>query len=194
MGQRLEPRLNTALASSGTSVYRMARAAAAGNGTPTAFSLDGKSFRLSAWRADNGSIVWRFDPGHDSPAPLAETRVEPPLVDPVQMPEAHLVIEQLPVALLRLDTTGRIRLANKAARMLLGAGNADEEAGPSALDRHCLPDLLEGLGKNLSDWISETVEGRHQGRAQVARGRVEGIDGFADPVGQVLPEPFQQVG
>jgi two-component system, cell cycle sensor histidine kinase and response regulator CckA len=69
--------------------------------------------------------------------------------------------ERLPVALLRLSATGQLREANQAARALLG------EVEPGA----ALAELLEGLGRSVSDWLADAMSGRVEIRPEVLRVR-----------------------
>jgi two-component system cell cycle sensor histidine kinase/response regulator CckA len=69
--------------------------------------------------------------------------------------------ETLPVALMRLDATGEVREANRAARVLLG------EAEPATR----LSDLIEGLGRPLNDWLADAIAGRGTQRPEVLRVR-----------------------
>ncbi|MGR3463198.1 ATP-binding response regulator [Limimaricola sp.] len=65
--------------------------------------------------------------------------------------ESWREIEALPVPLLRLDRRGAILGSNRAARALL----------PGAVEEGSrLSDLLEGLGRPVSDWLAEAAEGR----------------------------------
>ncbi|MCV2878462.1 ATP-binding protein [Sedimentimonas flavescens] len=69
--------------------------------------------------------------------------------------------ESLPVALMRLDTEGRISAANLAARALIGqiAENAR------------LFDVFEGLGRPIEDWVRDALTGRADRRPEVMRVR-----------------------
>ncbi len=78
-------------------------------------------------------------------------------------------LEELPVALARLTTTGVIAYANKAARGLLGA-----RAEPGA---H-IAELIEGLGRPIAERLADTARGRALGRSEVARGLAEGQEIF----------------
>lgn len=71
-------------------------------------------------------------------------------------------VEDLPIALLHLQSDGLVRAANREARALLGV-----EAGGACN----LSDLLEGLGRPLRDWVSDVAEGRLPGRTEVLRQR-----------------------
>ena len=70
------------------------------------------------------------------------------------------VVDSLPVPLLRLDRDGMVTMANQRARRLL----ADE----AAVGRH-LADLVEGLGRPVSDWLREAWQGRNLGRIETVR-------------------------
>jgi two-component system cell cycle sensor histidine kinase/response regulator CckA len=74
----------------------------------------------------------------------------------------------LPVALLLLARDGTLIEANVAARALIGecvAGTA-------------LPDLLDGPGRPVADWIADAVAGRAEGRPEVLRLRRSEADAF----------------
>lgn len=71
-------------------------------------------------------------------------------------------VEDLPIALLHLQSDGLVRAANREARSLLGV----ETGGDCNLS-----DLLEGLGRPLRDWVSDVAEGRLPGRTEVLRQR-----------------------
>ena len=70
-------------------------------------------------------------------------------------------IEDLPVPLLKVAPTGEVLSSNREARALLpmpvGAGAR-------------LSDLLEGLGRPVIDWLTETAEGRGSPTPQFLRG------------------------
>ena len=59
-------------------------------------------------------------------------------------------LEDLPVALARLETGGRLTYANKAARQLLG-----DRARPGA----DIAELLEGLGRPIAERLADTAQG-----------------------------------
>ncbi len=78
-------------------------------------------------------------------------------------------LEDLPVALARLETSGRLTYANTAARALLG---------PRAEPGANIAELIEGLGRPIAERLADTVRGRALGRSEVARGVVEGQEIF----------------
>ena len=78
-------------------------------------------------------------------------------------------LDELPVALARLETDGRLTYANAAARQLLG-----ERATPGVN----LTDLIEGLGRPIAERLADTVKGRALGRSEVARGTADGQEVF----------------
>lgn len=59
--------------------------------------------------------------------------------------------EDLPVPLLRLDADASIILSNRLARDLFGKGNCEGQS---------LPNLMEGLGRSVADWLAEAIDGR----------------------------------
>lgn len=71
-------------------------------------------------------------------------------------------LDGLPVALARLEPDGRLIFANKPALALLG-----ERATPGTN----LCDLIEGLGRPISERLDDTLKGRALGRSEVARSR-----------------------
>ena len=83
------------------------------------------------------------------------------------MPDHFL--DELPVALARLETDGRLTYANAAARQLLG-----ERATPGVN----LADLIEGLGRPIAERLADTIKGRALGRSEVARGTADGQEMF----------------
>ncbi len=78
-------------------------------------------------------------------------------------------LEDLPVALARLEKSGLVTYANKAARQLLG-----ERARPGA----DIADLIEGLGRPIAERLADTARGRALGRSEIARLTGEGPEIF----------------
>ncbi len=78
-------------------------------------------------------------------------------------------LEELPVALARLETTGRLVYANRAARQLLG-----KRATPGVN----IGELIEGLGRPIAERLADTTRGRALGRSEVARGTAGGQEIF----------------
>jgi two-component system cell cycle sensor histidine kinase/response regulator CckA len=73
-------------------------------------------------------------------------------------PEIRADFDHLPVALALVAADGSLHAANLAARDLLQVPDA---AGLR------LPDVLEGLGRSLSDWIGDVIADRIPGGAEV---------------------------
>ncbi|WP_343116167.1 ATP-binding protein [Ostreiculturibacter nitratireducens] len=67
--------------------------------------------------------------------------------------------EALPVAMMRLSSGGRVLDVNRAARDLVG----DVSEGTA------LHELLEGLGRPVSDWLADALAGRGEGKPEVLR-------------------------
>ncbi|MCA3552204.1 MAG: PAS domain-containing protein, partial [Rhodobacter sp.] len=78
-------------------------------------------------------------------------------------------LDHLPVALVTIAGDGSLLAANLAARDLLQV--------PAAAGVR-LPDVLEGLGRSLSDWISDVIADRHPGGAEVLRLRTAPAETF----------------
>ncbi|MEP3346210.1 MAG: ATP-binding protein [Litoreibacter sp.] len=83
-----------------------------------------------------------------------------PLTD-VSAPETTMAqLEDFPIALLELDVSGQIVDSNKNARRLL---DLSEEPA------NTFSDLIEGLGRPISDWLSEAAEGKGLHRPEVLK-------------------------
>ncbi|MFT3972540.1 MAG: ATP-binding protein [Amaricoccus sp.] len=78
-------------------------------------------------------------------------------------------IEELPVALARLEPDGELTMTNRAARQLLG---------PAAQPGANICTLLEGLGLPIPERLADTMKGRALGRSEVARRIVDGQEFF----------------
>jgi len=76
--------------------------------------------------------------------------------------------DRLPVALLRLGPAGELREMNRAAQALIGPRDAGAQ----------LADLLEGLGRPISDWLADAMTGRVENRPEVLRLRGGDEDAF----------------
>ena len=77
-----------------------------------------------------------------------------------QAPIEHSSFEDLPVALLKIAANGRVLAANRLARGLISHDLADDMR---------LWDLVEGLGRPVSDWMSDALAGRTLNRPEVLR-------------------------
>ena len=74
-------------------------------------------------------------------------------------------LDALPVALARVDADGRIISANEGVRELLG---------PAAKEGAALEDLMDGLGRSMTERINDMFRGRSHMRSEVARATVDG--------------------
>jgi two-component system cell cycle sensor histidine kinase/response regulator CckA len=92
-----------------------------------------------------------------------------PLPVPVSSPGLRADVDHLPVALVTIAGDGSLLAANLAARDLLQI--------PAAAGVR-LPDLLEGLGRSLSDWIGDVIADRSPGGAEVLRLRTAPAETF----------------
>lgn len=70
------------------------------------------------------------------------------------------VFEDLPVPLLKVATDGEILMAN---RMAMGLVGSDLDTGTT------LSDVMEGLGRSISDWLGDTVNGRGSQHSEFLR-------------------------
>jgi two-component system cell cycle sensor histidine kinase/response regulator CckA len=76
-------------------------------------------------------------------------------------------LEDLPVALARLETDGKLTFANNAARQLLG-----DRVAPGVN----ITELIEGMGRSITERLQDTTRGRALGRSEIARGTVDGAE------------------
>ncbi len=74
--------------------------------------------------------------------------------------EGWAVFEDLPVPLLKVASGGEILMANRVALQLLGA---EVEKGT------VLSDVMEGLGRSISDWLNDAIEGRSASHSEFLR-------------------------
>jgi len=74
-----------------------------------------------------------------------------------------MVLEDFPVALFRMRPDGAIEDANKLARDLLDINDTKDVT---------LPDLIDGLGRPMRDWLGDAAEGKalHQPEVMRAKG------------------------
>lgn len=101
-----------------------------------------------------GLQLWRID---DDTGPVEDPA--PPLSHGIAAD-----LSTMPVAMLDMDGTGRIRAASPAAEALLGP------VTPGVL----MHEVLDGIGRPLSDWIDEVREGRSTGRGEVMHTQADG--------------------
>lgn len=78
--------------------------------------------------------------------------------------------DELPVPLLKLGRLGVVELSNRPARDLLGV---TECVG------HPLGDMLEGLGRSISDWLDDAAAGRGDVHSEFMRVRRDDKEVFA---------------
>lgn len=81
--------------------------------------------------------------------------------------------DHLPVPLLKLDKEGQIKLSNEPARALLGC---KQTAGLR------LSEMLEGLGRPVSEWIADAAAGRGTVRPEFLRVRRTDSENFVQVV------------
>ncbi|PRX38097.1 two-component system, cell cycle sensor histidine kinase and response regulator CckA [Meinhardsimonia xiamenensis] len=106
-------------------------------------------------RTRQGVMAMRLLP---QPQPTGETRYH--LVPGEPGPGAWTQFDLLPVPILKLTPRGRILVANRPARGLLGLeGVIGAE----------LADLVEGLGRPVEEWLLDIAEGRGVTRPEVVR-------------------------
>ncbi len=85
-----------------------------------------------------------------------------PISDVIAAKTTMAQLEDFPIALLELERDGRVRDSNRIARALLAL---DDDPADS------LNDLIEGLGRPVSDWLADAAEGRGLHRPEVLKCR-----------------------
>ncbi len=68
--------------------------------------------------------------------------------------------DDFPVPMLKLTAQGRVLIANRRARDLLGPGTPEGRM---------MADLVEGLGRSVTDWMQEAAQGQGQKQPEVVR-------------------------
>ena len=114
--------------------------------------------RLSVHRAGEDLYFWRAE---DFLKPEADPADAPRLARPAA-DAGGADLEEVPVALMTFGPDGVLRSANRAARSLLWQGE---------LRAAMFHDIFEGLGRPVSDWLSDVVAERLPGGAEVLRVR-----------------------
>ena len=94
--------------------------------------------------------------------------VRPAVADTLRAPAGH-EFDEIPVALAQLDPEGRITGTNRLARTLLGL---------PADDSPFFWEVVEGLGRPVSDWLDDARAGRALGRPEVVRATQNGPETF----------------
>ncbi len=113
------------------------------------------ALRIAVHRSGSERFIWRIDAFRAAdPAAVAAL--------PVERISGTTDLEEVPVALLCLGPDGVLRSANRAARDLLWQGD---------LKAVMFHDVFEGLGRPVSDWLSDVICGRLPGGAEVLRVR-----------------------
>lgn len=90
-------------------------------------------------------------------------------VGPERTELTSLPFEDLPVAAMRIRKNGEILIANQAARKLI---NCEKCSGLF------INQLLEGLGRPISDWLDEAAEGRLQNPSEFLRLRNDASESY----------------
>ncbi len=94
----------------------------------------------------------------------------------VDLPESERFFDELPVPLLKLSPDGRVTSSNRMARGLLGR---------SELNGESLSNLLEGLGRSITDWLSDTASGQIGQQSEFLKVRRDDYETFV----QVILKP-----
>jgi two-component system, cell cycle sensor histidine kinase and response regulator CckA len=150
--------LGKATLTPGAILLRLLKQAEAEGAARLDLPLHGGTLRLSVHLSGPDRYFWRVDEFNTGPMPREESsRQDRPVADAVGAD-----LELVPVALMCFGQDGILRSANRAARDLLWQGE---------LRASMFHDIFEGLGRPVSDWLSDVVGGRLSGEAEVLRVR-----------------------
>lgn len=105
-----------------------------------------------------------------------------------KLPKLNIVenwaaLELLPVPLILVANTGEVVARNREASKLLGAQLADGSR---------ISDILEGLGRPITDWFAEVAAGRGSGARQFLRGTGDNRDFFVQVALAQAGDPEQK--
>jgi two-component system, cell cycle sensor histidine kinase and response regulator CckA len=123
----------------------------------------GGFLRVVVHRSSGQQFLWRIDPFSLDGLPVL-----PPRTD-AAIDGGSADLEDVPVALMTFGPDGLLRSANRAARDLMLQGE---------LRSMMFHDLFEGLGRPVSDWLSDVVSARLPGGTEVLRARKGAEDAF----------------
>lgn len=149
----------------GEHLYRLQKAAERSGHARQDFPVRAGVLRIGVHRAGADRFFWRID-RFLTPAP-GEVQEEPRPGDPAVGSD----LEEVPVALMVFGPDGVLRVANRAARVLMWQGE---------LRAAMFHDIFEGLGRPVSDWLADVVAGRHPGGSEVLRARRSGAECFLE--------------
>jgi two-component system cell cycle sensor histidine kinase/response regulator CckA len=124
----------------------------------------GDVHEIGALNGPVSSTVLRIE----GPAGRNELYLLPVMADRGGAPGWHF-FDALPVPMLKLSGDGTVQMANRLARDLLGHPAPPETP---------LSDLLEGLGRPISDWMVDAVSGHGLRRAELVRARAPSDEVF----------------
>jgi two-component system, cell cycle sensor histidine kinase and response regulator CckA len=173
----LQGALALVVASPEALVLRLQRLAEDGGAARQDVPVPGGALRITAHRSGPDRLFWRLDEIWTDPAGEGAAA---PLAAPVPA-AADSELDQLPVAMMSFGPDGLLRRANQAARDLVMLG----DARPMMFH-----EMFEGLGRPVSDWLSDVVSGRLPSGTEVLRARKDGEDLFL----QVTLHRFPDMG
>jgi len=109
----------------------------------------------------NGPISVRISI-HDIPDGRREVYLNPVTQPGIRPLDAARLLDNLPVALLKLSTSGVVLRASRQARALLG---------PLEPGKTTLSDLVQGLGRPIGDWLGDIVHGNVKPHHEIVQSR-----------------------
>jgi len=125
------------------------------NGIHEIMTTEGRvSVRLTKFSRENGERELYLAPCHPEETGTLST---------------ENLFDEMPVALMKISESGGVTSSNRMARRLLGF-RAEEQIG--------LPELVQGLGRPVSDWIRAATQGRVLNRSEVVQSCRKGKDSY----------------
>jgi two-component system, cell cycle sensor histidine kinase and response regulator CckA len=162
----LSATLDPLFASPAAVLYRLQIRAESDGAAREDIVLQSGHIRLSVHRTGPERFFWRLE--EYTAEDLRRAPDTPPQKSPAA-PEVLADFEHVPVALMSFAPDGTLRIANKAARDLMGGED---------LDGAMFHDLFEGLGRPVSDWLADVTAERLPGGVEVMRARRPGEESF----------------
>jgi two-component system, cell cycle sensor histidine kinase and response regulator CckA len=176
--QALHEALASQILEPGALLLRLQKAAEANGAAREDILGRGSVLRLTVHRASETDYFWRAD-DLALPKDMANVSAERG-VERAPVMAVGTDLEEVPVAIMTFGPDGVMRVANHAARELMWAGE---------IRAAMFHDLFEGLGRPVSEWLSDVVAGRHPGGAEVLR-----VRGEEERFLQITLRPYVEAG
>ncbi|MGY6536649.1 MAG: ATP-binding protein [Pararhodobacter sp.] len=165
---------------------QLARATAEGDNRPVPARLDARPYQAWPVPAEDGQVDVVFVPAPATEAPAApaadDARAGAAVANKAGSSTlmAFSDFEEIPVALMMIGADGRIRRSNRLARALFCI-----EPGDAVF----FSELVEGLGRPVSDWLADAHAGRSLNRPEVLRAIHPAQETFVQIILRRAPAP-----